>query len=510
MLWDLLVAVTCCATLVTSGCGGGDEETDGDADGDADADADVESDEDGDVDVDGDMDGDADSDRDDVSDAEGDADTDIDGPSTPSAYGVFQLYGDEYQDFRRAMGFSLPDYWAFVDEHVARLGVRFTRTNTLLIWGLVEPELGAGYIWDTPMQTDAVIRAVYAPAPGKEMDILLVIEPRRGARDAPPYPDGLEAEYQDYVRAVVERYDGDGTDDVGGGVRVRHWQVMNEPFFDLDAGRMTAEEYADLVRLTEAAVHDADPDARVALGDTGRHQRDIIPLLDGVPFDAVDVHYWSTADDYLLPVLEPMRRGLDGMGLVHVEIWMCEFGTYTNEPDRLPPHTDEYQARWLVKAMVANRAGGVRRILWNNLVGWTNFGGDPGSMFNFMGLISSGAASGDRADDLGRERPAYAAFQRLVAETDTDVADLGGPVDGLPGSARAVSFTPRDGGPTFFVAWSDADPATVDLPCPRTAARVSSLVPDEVGLFDETVVPTEGGVVSVELGEDPVLVRPEG
>src|SRR3972149_11805994 len=58
------------------------------------------------------------------------------------AYGLFQLYGDEYRQFRAAMGFSLPDYWSFVDRHVARLDVRFTRTNTLLIWALVEPPLG--------------------------------------------------------------------------------------------------------------------------------------------------------------------------------------------------------------------------------------------------------------------------------------------------------------------------------------------------------------------------------
>lgn len=443
-------------------------------------------------------------------DAEADADTDADGDADapPPAYGIFQLYGDEYPGFRDQMGFTLADYWDFVDEHVARLGVRYTRTNTLLIWSLVEPELGAGYVWDGPMHTDAVIQATYAPSEGKEMSLLLVIDPGRGGRGGPPYPTGLEAEYQDFVRAAVERYDGDGVDDVPGSIRVDDWQVMNEPFFPLEDGRMTNEQYAELVRLTEEAVHDANPEARVVLGDMGRAQRDILPLIVDVDFAAVDVHYWSTAEDYQLPFLEMMRRGLDTAGLGHVEIWMCEFGTYTNHPGRLPPHTDAYQARWLVKAMVANRAAGAERILWNNLVAWTSFGGDPDSQFNFMGLISTGEASGDEASEVGEERPAYFAYQRLIEATGTAAAALVGEVVELPAPARAVAFEPRDGSPIIYVAWSDGGDVTVDLPCPLASARVTTMVPDAAGVFEETTVPASTELVSVELGEDPVLIEP--
>lgn len=146
-----------------------------------------------------------------------------------SAYGVFQLYGDEYAPFRQEMGQSLQEYWDFVDEHVAALDVRLTRTNTLLSWGLVEPAMGGGYDWSNATQTDAVVTATYAASPGKQMDMLLVFDPNRGTSGDPAFPTGLESEYQDFVRAAVERYDGDGLDDVAPDVRVRHWQVMNEP-----------------------------------------------------------------------------------------------------------------------------------------------------------------------------------------------------------------------------------------------------------------------------------------
>jgi hypothetical protein len=489
----------------------GEEDASPDGEADGDGDTDVDGDGDGDSDSDGDTDGDSDGDAD--GDADGDSDGDVDGdgdgdPAPPPAYGIFQLYGDEYSGFRDAMGFSLEDYWDFVDEHVSRLGVRFTRTNTLLIWALVEPALGGGYVWDNGLHTDAVIQAVYAPSEGKEMDILLVISPGRGGPGDPPYPTGLESEYQEFVRAAVERYDGDGIDDGASAVRVKYWQVMNEPFFALESGQMTVEQYAELARLTEEAVHEADPAAMVVLGDMGRSQRDILPLISDVDFSAVDVHYWSTDATYQFPMLEMMRSGMDTWGLADVEIWMCEFGTYTNQPGRLPPHTDAYQARWLVKAMVANRAAGASRILWNNLVAWTDFGGSSDSQFNFMGLISTGEDSGDEAADLGRERPAYFAFQRLLAATGTAAAELVGEVEGLSEPARAVAFAPRDGSPTIHVAWSDGATTSIDLPCSLASARVTTLVPDEAGVFEESVVPAAGGLVSLELGEDPVLVEP--
>jgi len=266
-------------------------------------------------------------------------------PGAAPAYGVFQLYGDEYVRFRQLMGQSLPDYWAFVDTHVARLQASSTRTNTLLIWQIVEPALGGGFQWDNELQTDAVIKAAYAPAAGKQMDLLLVIEPSRGARGDPPYPTGLEAEYQAFVRAVVERYDGDGVDDVDDHVRVKHWQVMNEPFWALSQGVLTPRQYADLVVLTEQAIHQADPEAKIVLGDVGQAISEIAPLLASARFDAVDRHFWS-AQNALSPDIPSVRQLLDANNHAGAEIWMCEFGTWRNSPQNQPVHTAGWFAGW--------------------------------------------------------------------------------------------------------------------------------------------------------------------
>lgn len=97
-------------------------------------------------------------------------------------------------------------------------------------------------------------------------------------------------------------------------------------------------------------------------------------------------------------------------------------------------------------------------------MGWTNLGGSADSQFNFMGLISTGEASGDEAGELGRERPAYFAYQRLIAATGAAAAALVGEVEGLAS-------------PSIHVAWSDEASVTVDLACPAPSARgVASLL----------------------------------
>lgn len=434
----------------------------------------------------------------------------VDGGDTsekPGAYGIFQLYGDEYGPYRQAVGQTLEQYWAETDQRVAELGVTYTRTNTLLTWEIVEPTIGGGYVWDNAtMKTDAVVKATYAPATGKQMDLLLVLNPARRDVTGQPFEVNPTA-WQAFVRAAVERYDGDGVDDADGHVRVRDWQVMNEPSFDLASGKLTAAQYASLVKLTAQAIHDADPGARVVLGDLQNNLAAVVGLLnDAQWFDAMDTHFWASGTTVALPFVKQMRTTLDSNGYSAAEIWMCEFGTYVHKPAKATLDQSEAdQARWLVQAMVANRAAGVSRILWNNLVGWANFAGDPTSQFNFMGLVSSGTLSGDTAADLGRKRLSYFAYQRLIANTETDVATLVGEKASVAG-AKVYELQTLAGAKRRYVAWAVTGTPTASLPCASTTVKVQALVPAAGGAFADTTAACASGQVSVALTANPVLV----
>ncbi|MDI7268632.1 MAG: hypothetical protein QME96_11625, partial [Myxococcota bacterium] len=442
---------------------------------------------------------------------------------TAPAYGLFQVYADEYPGFRAQMGYSREDYWAFVDRHVAALGIHFTRSNLVFIWGFLEPEVGASFVWadaslpeEAVVMPDIVLPAVFAPAPGKQMDFLAVLEPAR-ERGVPVerqelYPRGREAEWERYVRAAVERYDSDGVEDGPPGVRVRHWQVMNEPFISLETGFLTVEEYAELARMTARAVRAADPQARVVLGDTGRFTLEVIAALGGEGiFDAIDVHFYPLDLSPASAGLPLLRRALDEHGYGAAEIWMTELGTWVHQPPpppdslELAPHTEADQARFLIQAMLGNRALGVARILWApGLVAWSNLG-----FFNYMGLVSSGVDSGDEAADVGRERIAYHAYRRLVAETETDVADLIGLRAGSTPALAVVELRSRVDGQAFFVAWTDGASASIELPWGAPGARVTNLVPDASGRFTESTVTATGGLLSVAVDPDPRLIKPQ-
>lgn len=69
-------------------------------------------------------------------------------------------------------------------------------------------------------------------------------------------------DYQEYVRKLVERYDGDGVDDFEGLINpIKHWECMNEPFNQYFLG--TPEDYAKMFLKTREATKEADSNAKI-------------------------------------------------------------------------------------------------------------------------------------------------------------------------------------------------------------------------------------------------------
>ncbi|MCD6480637.1 beta-galactosidase, partial [Candidatus Bathyarchaeota archaeon] len=82
--------------------------------------------------------------------------------------------------------------------------------------------------------------------------------------------------YKKFVKALVERYDGDGVDDMPGLERpIKYWEVLNEPSTGVKAklhGKRKAffmgdaEDYFEILKATYEAVKEADPEAKVLNG----------------------------------------------------------------------------------------------------------------------------------------------------------------------------------------------------------------------------------------------------
>lgn len=93
--------------------------------------------------------------------------------------------------------------------------------------------------------------------------------------------------YEKFVQAVVERYDGDGIDDMPGLIMpIKYWEVMNEPDLQYKSDRPYGEadhstfyrqgptEYATLLINTSKAIRLADPTVKILIaGGAGADER---------------------------------------------------------------------------------------------------------------------------------------------------------------------------------------------------------------------------------------------
>ena len=431
--------------------------------------------------------------------------------TSASRFGVFGAFtAFELRPFCQAAGFSEDDYMAWASTHMKELGAHWTRSNLQFVWDEIEPTVGGARDWNA-MEADDIIRAVYAP--GNEVHFLAVFLTGRNLRNPLDRPD----EYKAFVRAAVERYDGDGVDDLAAGVRVTHWQVGNEVFEWERTGR-GAQEYAAWVRLVREGALAADPDARIVLmapaDDSAGRQvsaflRDtIVELAPERAFDVIDVHHWGRAGDWQMPAVAEYRRLLDSLGLEHVQIWSAENGTWQGQPTQDPVlQTEDEQARSLVKRYVYNLNHGLDKLFWNNLVEWDRFMGHAGSIYNSMGLITDGRGPGEDPSRFNTERVAYWTYRTLAAHIDAGLARPLGALTGLPAHCHGYSYERLADGRRFSVLWSEVGAQNVPLQVGGAGVRVTSLIPDRFGAVRfEADVTAVGGVAVVTVGDDPLLV----
>jgi len=150
----------------------------------------------------------------------------------------------------------------------AAAGVSYAKLqDAFAIWGNIQPEAGGPYQWG-PL--DALVREYQqAGFTGLQMDLTAFSpwasskQPSLGNEgDTFPKPEYLN-QYATFVSAVVERYDGDGTDDMPGLLYPVHDYGIEREFTGFWPG--TADEYVQLLRIAYPAVKVADPDSRVLL-----------------------------------------------------------------------------------------------------------------------------------------------------------------------------------------------------------------------------------------------------
>ncbi len=263
--------------------------------------------------------------------------------------------------------------------------------------------------------------------------------------------------YAAFVTAAVERYDGDGLDDMPG-LRwpIDHWEIDNEPdlknLVDLRTGETddfaTPEQVAAVIRLTARAIRAAHSDATVLGGGffkiTNDHGRDYMAALfaqEGVldALDVVSVHAYHQG-----PGLQGLERTLD-------RVFAAAPGkrvrvTETSVPSEGRAAMSEVlQARLVIATWLTCLSRGVEQVYWHTL-------------FDPPPTPGRQRPSGTRTNSLFarleggglREKPAAGAYRELAAL----LAGVG---------TESIAEVPLEGGRAWrvgesTVSWPDGGP----------------------------------------------------
>jgi hypothetical protein len=176
-------------------------------------------------------------------------------------------------------------------------------------------------------------------------DEFLSVNDKKGRGDYLPLHRCNPASWEDYrkwVASLIERYDGDGIDDMPNlKIPIKYWEVMNEPDLSYgndvpDADRLTfykqgPKEYANLLIQTSEAIRLTDKDAKILIaGAAGASERYLnfyreVLSVDGVKsaFDIGNIHCISNDQGTSDFNVGAYKKMLSGLGIAK-PIWVTE------------------------------------------------------------------------------------------------------------------------------------------------------------------------------------------
>ena len=281
-----------------------------------------------------------------------------------------------------------------------------------------------------------------------------------------PINPGNMSDFQEFVGAIVERYDGDGYQDAPGSPVVDYWEFYNEPDrrFNSPDGRWGDHpvEYAMMLAAVYPTVKYHNPQAQVVFGGIaydfftemgGPFVRsfldDVLNAGAGEYFDIFNFHtYPAFADNWLPPTnsnqgaglyekAQHLRQKLAGHGL-NKPIIITEAGWRSNST-ATSVGSEEIQARYVVQLFTQSLAADLDTMIWWML-------SDPGTAEGDYGLVTR--------DNPPYRKLSFTAYQTIVNQL------TGKPfVRALPSSEtqhtlmEAYQFRDTSTGRAHYVAW---------------------------------------------------------
>jgi len=347
------------------------------------------------------------------------------------------------------------------------IGIKWYRPGTNLFWFKVQPDL------DSTEYDFTFYDRKFGLIP-EDSGVLANIAPETQDSDQGRLLEGSwmpinMAQYEDFVKASVERYDGDGIDDMPGLVNpVLYWQVSNEP------NALLRSDFSVLQKITYQAIKQACLECKVVIGGVsgfnpegyvqGFNERyvPILEELDGQYIDVFDFHWYGNATgEYRMfdseareDVLGYVRDSLVDYGFPpDLPIWITEMGSYSGDTSDNMFHfqTERQQAMDYFKRFIYPLSRGIEKVFiaFGLIEGFK----DTDSYFDHTGLIYDGQGSNDLG--LGIKKLSYYTYKKMTESLEgADWSTLITLRDGTDTDHLYLFQVEKDGKP-IHIAWWD-------------------------------------------------------
>jgi hypothetical protein len=430
-------------------------------------------------------------------------------------------------------------------DYYSDLGIKWleiARENERLGWGSVEKEKG---VYDFSAHDADIckfyqngINVIYITRPINSLYGTSWIEGVPEATDE--YPDGNLDAWANYVKAVVERYDGDGIDDAPCTTKIiiKYYQFVHElnPFDKYWNDHR--EQYAEVFEITYKAMKQACEDCILSmpvphlsdLKEKNNFLSDVLSYLEGKNIHDIgfDYHRWSMdsskpqpdkwksrGQDYeehieYIELISQIasRYGFDNSNIISLESGMG--ATEEMEPD---------QAGYVIRAYIASIANGQKKLLWTKTVEYGHHTSDD-IIWAHTGLIHNP----QNADGLSHKKLSYYTYKLMVEKLEgSDWDNIVTIVDGTD-NVYVYKFVRKDTGKSVYVAWWDwfdetGNSKTITIDVGNiNSVKITEAVPDaESGAdLDENDYPhffnietkaANNGEITITLVKNPVFIE---
>ena len=304
---------------------------------------------------------------------------------------------------------------------IAELSIRWDRPHPgPFIWGRIEPGEGKYSWWeaDRYVQTTQDLSFVTLATiwPFAEWDQAnwggvsttgIIFEQELGTGRRKPY--NMDA-YRRFVCALVERYNGDGKDDMPGQkYPIKHWEVSNEPSLQSDFHTFfngSSEDYLEVLKVTYQAIKGTDPEAKVLHAGAAGMEPHMISFWEPVLergnqyFDIANIHSIGASEELYVPEFAKFLSKYN----INKPIWVTEAQHCIGMTLYGKEVSPEEHGRIFAKSYVTAFACGADKVFY--------------TMFKVPPFAPSQHKQAALIDADGVERPAYYALKTLIEKLD--------------------------------------------------------------------------------------------